>query len=136
MGTRGRQSDISLATSSAVIAIQRPRPPDELSEEQAQEWAAIVNRLPAEWFPRETWPILAAYCRHSVAARRVAALITECETGADFDLETYERLLKMQERESRALTALGRSMRVTQQSTYDAKKTKPLKGTKRPWETE
>jgi hypothetical protein len=42
----------------------RPEPPEDLTEEQAAEWSAVVDRLPADWFPRETHGLLARYCRH------------------------------------------------------------------------
>lgn len=138
MGTRGRISGAALAVAAigpdGVTSLRRPDAPDELTAEQAEEWRAVVNRLPAEWFPRETWPLLASYCRHIVTGRRVAQLIAACEAREDFDVQEYDRLLHMQERESRAICALARSMRLSHQSTYDAKKTKPLRASKKPWE--
>lgn len=138
MAAKGRKSGaaLSIASSSVVTAIQRARPPADLSPEAAAEWRAIVNRLPAEWFPVETHPLLASYCRHIITSRRVADLIAACESRDEFDVAEYERLLKMQERESRALAALGRGMRLTQQSTYGNRKEKPSRPSKAPWEVE
>lgn len=136
MAAKGRKSSaaLSLASSTVVTAIQRPRAPNDLSEEAAKEWRAIVNRLPADWFPAETHPLLASYCRHIITSRRVASLIAACEASKPFDVAEYERLLKMQERESRALAALGRGMRLTQQSTYGNRKEKPSLPSEAPWE--
>jgi len=136
MAAKGRKSgaSLSIASSSVITAIQRPRAPGDLSEEAAAEWRAIVNRLPADWFPVETHPLLASYCRHIITSRRVSDLITDCESRDPFDVSEYERLLKMQERESRALAALGRGMRLTQQSTYGNRKEKPSKPSRAPWE--
>jgi hypothetical protein len=138
MAAKGRKSGaaLSIAASSVVTAIQRARPPGDLSPEAAAEWRAIVNRLPAEWFPVETHPLLASYCRHIITSRRVAELIADCESRDDFDVSEYERLLRMQDRESRALAALGRGMRLTQQSTYAKTKSKPSRASKAPWEVE
>lgn len=135
MGTRGRHSAASLTviSSAGIEAVERPRPPVELTDEQAEEWLSVVNRLPADWFPRETHGMLAQYCRHVVAARRVAQLIADFEAGPDLDIEQYDRLLKMQEREGRALSSLSTRMRLSQQTTYDAKKKKPGP-TRKPWE--
>jgi len=135
MGIRGRQSAASLTIIGAanVEVIPRPSPPDDLTEDQAHEWRAIVNRLPAEWFPRETHGMLAQYCRHVVAARRVADLIATAEGDADTDIENYDRLLKMQEREGRAMSSLATRMRISQQTTYDKSKKKPTSG-KKLWE--
>ena len=135
MGTRGRQSAASMAIVEAnpVEAIRRPLPPEELTEEQADEWLSITGRLPADWFPRETHGMLAQYCRHVVAARRVAQLVSEHEASKEFDVEVYDRLLKMQEREGRALSSLATRMRLSQQTTYDKSKKKPAQ-TRKPWE--
>ena len=46
--------------------IRRPAPPRSLSDEEAEEWRAVVNRLPATWFPRETHSMLTQYCRQVV----------------------------------------------------------------------
>ena len=148
MEGRGRKSAASLAVISGkgIETVRRPDAPDELTEEQAAEWKAVVNRLPADWFPRETFPMLAQYCRHVISARRVSEMIRGLEdliiNNGDGDTpgvaalkaaETLDRLLKMQEREGRALSSLATRMRITQQATYDKSKKKPLQS-KKPWE--
>lgn len=135
MKTRGRDSAASLTVLPIGDATERPRPPMELTKEQSAEWREVVNRLPADWFPRETHGLLAQYCRHIVAARRVSQLIDAMESEENFNVEDYDRLLKMQEREGRALSSLATRMRITQQTTYDKSKKKPLKPRK-PWEDE
>lgn len=136
MESRGRKSaaDLAVVTADGLAAIRRPDPPEELTDEQAHEWRSVVNRLPAEWFPRETHGMLAQYCRHVVAARRIAQLIAEFERREDFSIEEYDRLLKMQEREGRAISSLATRMRISQQSTLDREKKKPLKPAKKPWD--
>lgn len=134
MKTRGRTSAAALevAALGKVETIQRPDAPYELTDEQAQEWWAVVNRLPADWFPRETHGLLAQYCRHVIAARRVAQLVAAEEAG-EFDLDRYDQLLKMQEREGRALSSLATRLRITQQATVSPKTQKPVQS-KKPWE--
>lgn len=119
MGTRGRKSTTELETKLEAAAnvahigsrgadqLRRPAPPPELSEEQATEWRALVNAGAVDKYPRPVHPMLAAYCRHTVAARRVAAVIRQLEEQPEIDLEEYDRLLKMQERESRCLSSLA-----------------------------
>ena len=135
MGTRGRTSAASLqvVTPTGLHVIERPRPPADLTDEQADEWRAVANSLPADWFGRETLPILAQYCRHVVASKRVAALVAQCEAGDELDLRDYDRLLKMQEREGRAITSLATKMRISQQSTYDKSK-KKTEQVRKPWD--
>jgi len=134
MGKRGPQSSVSLATMPArVETVQRPDAPYDLTDEQSQEWWAVVNRMPADWFPRETHGMLSQYCRHVVAARRVAEVVRTVEAAQSFDVVAYDRALKMQEREGRAISSLATRMRISQQTTYDPKRKKPLE-MRKPWE--
>lgn len=138
MGARGRESIASLEVvrpENAITALTRPAPPDHLTDEQASEWESVVGRLPADWFPRETHGLLAQYCCHVVTGRHIAAMIENFKAGEQGErwLEEYDRLLKMQERESRAVCALARGMRISQQSLYSQNR---KRGTtvKKPWE--
>lgn len=135
MGDRGRKSAASMEVAPInVLAVERPDAPYDLTDAQAEVWRTVVNGLPAEWFPRETWPLLAQYCRHVVSAEHVAKLIYDLEQKKDgFDVGEYNQLLIMQEREGRALSSLATRMRMTQQSTYDRQKMKP-KEAKKLWE--
>lgn len=135
MGARGRKSAASaeLVAVSAVQTIARPDAPYDLTDEQADEWRSVVDRLPADWFPRETWPILTQYCRHVVTARRVAQLIDAEMKSPEFDVGRYSDLLKMAQRESQVIASLATKMRLSQQATYDKSKKKPT-AAKRPWE--
>src|SRR3954452_8009205 len=126
--TRGRKSEasVSIGAIARLESVPRPDAPYDLTDEQADEWRALVNRMPADWFPRETWGMLSQYCRHIVAARRVAQLIEQIMKvkKGDFDVDAYNQLLIMQERESRALSSLATRMRLSQQATYDKTKKK------------
>jgi hypothetical protein len=135
MVQRGRKSSAALAVArpSQIEAVERPDAPYDLTDEQAEEWWAVVNRMPADWFPRETHAMLAAYCRHVVTARRVAQLIAGTEAAQPLDVGAYDQLLKMAERESRAISSLATRMRISQQSTYDKSKKKPI-ASFRPWD--
>jgi len=113
---------------------QRPDPPGELTQEQAGEWQAVVNRLPADWFPRETLPLLAQYCRHVVAARRVAQLVAQAESAAELDVKMLDKLYGMQEREGRAISSLATRMRVTQQATTKHEQARKPSMVKKPWQ--
>ncbi len=133
---RGKKSAASLevVNHSGITELPRPGPPTELTEEQAFEWQSVVDHLPAEWFPRETHGLLAQYCRHVVAARRVAQLIAGMEARDVLLIDDYDQLLKMQEREGRALSSLATRMRISQQATFHPEKSKGQKVAKKPWE--
>lgn len=139
MGDRGRKSaaELTVAQVAPVEAVTRPDPPDEyaLTDEQCHEWWAVVNRMPADWFGRETHALLAAYCRHVVALRKVGQLIKSHEdSGEALDLDDYDKLLKMQEREGRAISSLATRMRISQQATLTKRADKGGRGVRKPWE--
>ena len=137
MAQRGRKSADSLqvVTPGNVTSLARPEPPADLTPEQADEWWAVVERMPADWFPRETHGLLSQYCRHVVTARRVAQLIKSAEDADDLDIQQLDQLYKMQEREGRALSSLATRMRISQQALIDKRTDKPGKTAKKPWES-
>ena len=59
MGARGRKSmaELMVPTTFAEI-IPRPEAPDDLTDEQSEEWHAIVNTMPADHFMRGNFPLL------------------------------------------------------------------------------
>jgi hypothetical protein len=138
MGKRGPKSGASLAIRpvTPIEKTPRPAPPRELSDEEGEEWCAIVDRLPADWFARETHALLVQYCRHIVAARRISQLIAAIqavEKAEDFNFKAYHDALKMQQRESGILASLATKMRISQQSSYDKSRKKGEGGKPKPW---
>jgi hypothetical protein len=136
MKQRGRDSAAAneIAAIGKLETVQRPDAPYDLTDEQVDEWRAVVARLPADWFTRETHALLAQYCRHVVRARRIAQLIDQAEKSDPFDVKEYRDLLRSEEEQSRAIASLATRMRLTQQTTYDKSKKKPASGRK-PWES-
>lgn len=135
MESRGRKSAAELAIVPPVQTVQRPDAPYDLTDEQTDEWRAVVASLPADWFERGNYALLAQYCRHVVAARRIAQLIEQCASGEKLVIGDLCELLKRQEAESRAINALLRSMRLTQQSIMRAETAKRTPQVKKPWQT-
>jgi hypothetical protein len=133
---RGRKSAASMefASVTALEVIERPACPHDLSDEESEVWFAIVNRLPADWFPIETHPILSQYCRHAVQARRISELIEKATGDPELSVTDYDRLLKMQERESRAIASLATKMRISQQATTNHRGNKKQVSPRKPWE--
>src|SRR6478736_3669311 len=120
MHQRGRKSAAALSVVAQAETPSRPQAPANLMPEAAAEWRAIVDRMPADWFTRETHGLLAAYCKHIVSARHVGQLIEAERAAGALDLVRYDKLLRMQERESRAMSSLGTRMRLTQGSRLKA----------------
>lgn len=134
MKQRGRKQNLAVAQESSISAQERPEPPVDLTPEQRIEWIQVVNSLPATWFPAETLGVLSQYCKHCVVAKHIGSLITEMESADHIDVDDYDKLLKMQERESRIIVSLATKMRMTQQATYHPEKTKGKARVKSPWE--
>lgn len=115
MRKRGRKSSAELSVATVSLDARRPLPPAELTETQAQIWQDIVDTQPGGWFRPAEEPLLVAFCRHVDAANAVAKMVDafDVETG---DLELLDRLLRIHERETRAMSSLATRMRFTQQS--------------------
>lgn len=135
MKQRGRKQNLAVVQGSPISAQDRPEPPVDLTPEQRLEWISVVNSLRADWFPVETHGILSQYCKHTVAAKHIAELIRDLESKDSIDVAEYDRLLKMQERESRILVSLATKMRITQQATYhpETQSKKGQRKAKSPW---
>lgn len=72
MGARGRKSLAGLAVV-VPMSDDRLSPPPHLSADQAAEWRAIVDSLPADYFRPGDVPLLAAYCVAATFYKRAAA---------------------------------------------------------------
>jgi hypothetical protein len=118
--------------------IQRPDAPYDLTDEQAEEWRAIVGTMDPGHFMRGNYPLLAQLCRHIVNARRLAQLIEQCAKEKDFDRKEFGILLQLEATESAAIMRLSRSMRLTQQAVKRLETTRHPKGerVKNPWDPE
>lgn len=124
MGTRGRKSKADL-TVVPPQTMERHPPAPGMTKEQKHEWLTLVNEYAAEQFPVGLLPLLEAYCRHRVALRHVGELIADIEDEKSLNIPAYDKLLKMQERESRALASLGVRLGLARHTAKDAPKKAP-----------
>jgi hypothetical protein len=132
-----RKSAAALAIVPKLVQ-PRPEPPEGLTEEQADEWRAIVNQLPPDWFPRESHALLIAYVKHVSDLKRISRWLDQFRDEwmlSSDGVARYDKLLTMREREGRALSSLATRMRLTQHSRVSKEK-----GTKQaapiPWAKE
>ncbi|MFC2952313.1 hypothetical protein ACFOOP_10265 [Marinicaulis aureus] len=121
MGARGKKSASELNVVSINAMPPRPEPPPFLNIEQAEEWRAVVKRMPQDWFKRETWALLESFCRHVCMARRIAEQIDRVLDEPTVKTASFDKLLRMQARESASIVQLATKMRLAQQSSYCAK---------------
>ena len=131
MAKRGPRSAADLA----VVRLdpdRLPKPTIGLTKEQADEWKSLVPDLVD--VSRARWVLIEAYCKHTVALRHVGQLISDCECEESFDVAAYDKLLKMQERESRCLASLAVRLGIAQSTSYERKKKNRKQ--KAPWQYE
>jgi hypothetical protein len=136
MRQRGRISASALEITPKIFdRVERLRPPVELTDEQVEIWAAVVNSQPADWLSPGAAPLLAQYCPHVVQAKGVAAPIEQATSDPNLGVKDYERLLKMQQRESVVVAHLATKMRLSQQATTNHRGNKRPTVTRKPWES-
>lgn len=131
---RGRSSgaDLSVVPPGQISPIERPEPPAGMSEFQQAEWRRVVADMPADWFRPETLALLAEYCSHRETAGDLERLLRQ-KLAEQADTKEVKAVVSMRKETSAIINALMRSMRLTQQSTFDKERKKDKIG-KRPWQ--
>jgi len=120
---RGRVSTAELATVAVKIG-DRPEPPLSLNPRAEDEWRRVVDRMPSDWFGDETLSLLQAHCEHVSEGEAIQMMIEKVRESAMDDDESYKRyrdLLRDKELQTRAALSCATKLRMTQQSSYNAK---------------
>jgi hypothetical protein len=119
---------------SPVEITERQQAPHDLNDEETEVWVSVVSSEAADWFTASTRPLLAQYCRHVVQSRRVAELLERALSDKNLEIRDYNQLLKMQDRESRAISMLATKMRISPQSTINKRGNQRITLVRKPWE--
>lgn len=110
MGTRGKLN--AVPTLRVRMAVPRG-----LTAAQRATWRAIVRSRPVDWFDAGSGPLLTAYCRaiaaQTVLAARIDAFDPE-ELATAEGIGRYDKLLMLDDRQTRKLVKLATSMRLSQ----------------------
>ena len=132
MGTRGPKSSNDLQT--VKKSVERLPPPAVLTDVMKFEWLRIVNEFPADYFNSGQVAMLKQYVKHVVNADVISGQIDEMMGDEEsFDWPLYDKLLKMQERETRAIASLGIRLGFAK-STANSEKGAKKHGSRNPWE--
>src|SRR5262249_5552301 len=100
----------------------RPMPPSRLDKEEADEWRAIVERMPAGRFSRENLSVLEALVCQICSLRLIEQQVRKMKK---LDLSIKEnrtelhQAIQTQERANKTVGFLSTKLRLTQQSNYD-----------------
>lgn len=142
MGARGPKSSASQQTVIEGKFGQRPEPPSELSEAQAEIWRQTVASEAPDFFRTAALKsMLVDYCRHTDAAAILSARIADFDMewlSDDDGLKRYDLLLKLRDRETKASADKATKLRLTNQSRYTpqaaATAAKHASEVKKPWQ--
>src|SRR5690349_10706252 len=100
----------------------RPSAPQDLTEEQRKVWDRTVANEAADTFKTAALQqLLKEYWRHVCSASKLATMIEAVEkqqvlSASDFG--DYERLLRMRDKETKALSDKATKLRLTNQARY------------------
>lgn len=104
---------------------RRPDPPSDLNDEQAKVWRETVAAESVTFFDTAALQsMLKDYCRHTVTAAEMSALIDKYDLSKPMDDDTaklLDRLTKMRDRETKAAADKATKLRLTNQSRYTPK---------------
>ena len=115
----GRRSAASLSVVAGTIA-GRPKAPPDLTEFQAEVWDRTVANEPADQFKTAALQqLLKEYCRHVETADRLSKQVDRAtDVGSNLELSEIDTLLRMRDRETKALADKATKLRLTNQSRY------------------
>ena len=120
MGQRGRTSGAALSFVAGTEIDGRPRAPSDLTEYQRDVWERTVANEAADVFKTAALQqLLKEYCRHVETADRLskqADLWTA--DGSNHSIQDIDVLLRMRDRETKALADKATKLRLTNQSRY------------------
>ena len=141
MAERGRKSAASLSVVAGKID-GRPKAPDDLTEGQRDIWDRTVANEAADVFKTAALQqLLKEYCRHTESAARLSRVIdqaTDAEARDPLAVEHLDRLLKMRDRETKALADKATKLRLTNQARYTphaaATAAKKAQADTKPWQ--
>jgi hypothetical protein len=128
----------------AARSAEHPLPPAELSAEEAEIWHGFVDRMPPDYFPVPTFPMLVNLCRHVRAPRWFARQLQDLEKKLPHAfndertkvLRDMMALSRAQANESRTIALLCTRLKLTQlyDSTSLHKARRAFLTDERPWD--
>lgn len=122
MQQRGRKSSAALViVDEEVTGIAQVMAPAGLSDAERQEWLALVNSRPADWFGTQHIPMMVEYVRHVCRGHVIdeqLRLFDKDWLETDDGLRRYEKFVGMALKNAGMIKTLATSMRLTQQTVY------------------
>lgn len=135
----GRTSAAALSVVAGSID-GRPKAPSDLTAFQADVWDRTVAGESADQFRTAALQqLLKEYCRHVETADRLTKQVDRAtDVGSNMEIDDLDKLLRMRDRETKALADKATKLRLTNQSRYTpgAAGTAAKKGSteRKPWQ--
>jgi hypothetical protein len=116
----GRKSTASLSVVAGTQIDGRPKPPADLTAFQQDVWERTVANEAADTFRTAALQqLLVEYCRHVETADRLAKRVDRAtDEGSNLEIGDIDVLLRMRDRETKALADKATKLRLTNQSRY------------------
>lgn len=120
MKQRGRISGAALSVVAGTAIDGRPPAPSDLTEFQAGVWDRTVGNEAADVFRTAALQqLLKEYCRHVETADRLSKQVDRAtDDGSNMSAQELDILLRMRDRETKALADKATKLRLTNQSRY------------------
>jgi hypothetical protein len=120
MGQRGRTSGAALSVVAGTDIDGRPKAPSDLTEFQREVWERTVANEAADVFRTAALQqLLKEYCRHVETADRLSKQADFATgPGSNYPINEIDTLLRMRDRETKALADKATKLRLTNQSRY------------------
>jgi hypothetical protein len=140
MGQRGRTSTAALSVVGGTDIDGRPKPPSDLTEFQCRVWQRTVANEAADVFGTAALQqLLKEYCRHVETADRLSKQVDRAtDEGSNLSYQDIDCLLRMRDRETKALADKATKLRLTNQSRYTpgaaGTASKNAAAAKKPWQ--
>jgi hypothetical protein len=119
-----RTSVAAFAVAESAIPAAPLEPPSDLTPEQAADWHALVDALPADWFTVDDRPLLVELVRHQCYARQLAEQLALMRRRC-LNMDTphiskqrtiFIRLVRAAGQETEVISKLCTRLRLTPQS--------------------
>jgi hypothetical protein len=124
MAKRGRKSAADAVRPDEGTA-KAPPPPRDLSPEERTIWREVIADKPAAWLTADAVELMRLYVKHAARGRQIDVAMREHLTGEHLHCEEGQKLwagmARERERETRALLACARALRLTPQARMDPK---------------
>lgn len=143
MEQRGRKSSAALSVVAGTAIDGRPHAPVDLTEGQQDIWNRTVANEGVDTFKTAALQqLLKEYCRHVETAHRLSAQVdraTDPGCNEPLTMSELDALLRMRDRETKALADKATKLRLTNQSRWQPKTAasiaKDAGAERKPWQS-